>query len=373
MSINPLHGPSGHSDERPLGGHASLILGLFIALLAIAIATTPSLSAERFELNGSHVAIYDLAGEVTLEPSSGSAVVVHVTRGGRDADRLDVRTGPIDDMQTLRVIYPSRRVHYSRGQGWGSNSTVRVGRDGRFGDSHDRSGSNGRERVTISNGSGLDAHADLRIEVPKGQKLSLYLAVGSATATNTDGELRLDLSAADVNTAGTRGPLVIDVGSGGVEVNGAEGDVDIDTGSGGVDVMKVRGDRLRVDTGSGHVNAADLDVRELSVDTGSGGVDLGLVRAREILVDTGSGGVRLDVAGGLETLSVDTGSGGVTVRLPADTGARVSLEAGSGGVRSDLPIEVTDKDHGSLHGRIGDGSGRITIETGSGSVRLLRR
>ncbi len=373
MKSPRFHERTAHRDERPLGGHASLILGLFVALLAIALATTPSLSAERFELHGDHVAIYDLAGEVTLEPGAGSAVVVHVERGGSDGGRLDVRTGPIGDLQTLRVIYPARRIHYSSGRGWGSSSTVHVGRDGRFGD-EGRNGNAGRERVTISSRpGGFDAHADLRIEVPKGQKLSVYLAVGAATASNTEGTLRLDGGAVAVTTRSTRGELVIDVGSGGVEVNGAEGEVSIDTGSGGVDVMKVSGDRLLVDTGSGHVSAADVDVRRLSVDTGSGGVDLGMVRAREILVDTGSGGVDLDVASDLESLGVDTGSGSVRVRLPQTVGATVSIETGSGGIRSDFPIEVTQKDRDSLHGRIGDGHGRIVIETGSGTVRLLRR
>jgi len=355
-------------------GLASIVLGLFAALLAAAIAATPALSAERFELRGERVSIYNLAGEAVLEPGSGSAVVVHLTRGGGDADELDVRTGLIDGAQTLRVIYPSRRIRYDRkGWGWGSNSTLRVGEDGRFGDG-DRESRSGRDRVTISSsGSGLDAHADLRIEVPKGQTLNLYLAVGKASVTNVDGDLRLDMAAAEATTRGTRGNLVIDVGSGNVEVNDAEGDVNVDTGSGNVDLIKIRGDQLLVDTGSGGVSAADVQVRRLSVDTGSGSVDLGMVKARDVLVDTGSGGVRLDLTDEIDALHVDTGSGGVTVRMPDTVGAELSIETGSGSIRSDLPITVSHKDRDSLRGRIGDGHGRITIETGSGGVRLLAR
>jgi len=357
-------------EDRDDAGLAPVVLGLLAVLLAAAIAATPALSAERFELRGEHVAIYNLAGEVTLEPGSGSAVVVHVTRGGRDADELDIRTGPIGDDETLRVIYPSRRIHYERGMGWGSSATVRVGDDGRFGD---RDGRLSRDRVTISGGSGLDAHADLRIEVPKGQALSLYLAVGEAAAERIEGELRLDVAAAGVVTRSTRGKLVIDVGSGGVEVNGAEGDVNVDTGSGSVDLLKIRGGELLVDTGSGRVSAVDVEVSRLSVDTGSGGVELGMVKAADVHVDTGSGRVMIDLTSDIESLSVDTGSGGVTVRMPESAGAEISIETGSGGIRSDLPIEITRKDRDTLRGRIGDGSGHIVIETGSGGVRLLRR
>lgn len=361
---------SARREDRHDAGLAPLVLGLLAVLLAAAIAATPTLSAERFELRGEHVAIYNLAGEVTLEPGSGDAVVVHVTRGGDDAGELDIRTGPIDGHETLRVIYPSRRVHYSRGMGWGSSSTVRVGADGRFGD---RNGRLSRDRVTISGGSGLDAHADLRIEVPRGQDLSLYLAVGEAAATDVQGDLRLDLASAGVVTRGTRGRLVIDVGSGGVEVSGAEGDVNVDTGSGSVDLIKIRGDELLVDTGSGRVSAADVDVRRLSVDTGSGSVELGMVSAREVLVDTGSGRVMIDLTSDIESLNVDTGSGGVTIRMPESAGAEISIETGSGGIRSDLPIEITRKSRDTLRGRIGDGRGHVVVETGSGGVRLLRR
>lgn len=369
---HPRRASLAHREDPGHLGLASIVLGIFAALLAAAIAATPALSAERFELRGERVSIYNLAGEAVLEPGSGDAVVVHVTRGGRDAGDLDVRTGPIGDAQTLRVIYPSRRVHYDRGRGWGSSTSLHVGDDGRFGDQHGRPDRD-RDRVTISGGSGLDAHADLRIEVPKGQSLNLYLGVGEVSATNVDGRLRLDTAAAAVTTKGTRGDLVIDVGSGAVEVNDAEGDVNVDTGSGGVDLLKIRGDQLLVDTGSGGVSAADVQVRKLSVDTGSGSVELGMVKAKDVLVDTGSGGVQLDLIEAIDALHVDTGSGGVTVRMPESTSAELSIETGSGSIRSDLPIAVTHKDRDSLRGRIGDGRGTIVIETGSGGVRLLSR
>jgi len=355
--------------------YAPLILGCFVLLLAFGLAFdwTPALAAERFELRGSHVAIFDLAGEVELVATGGSAVVVHVTRGGKDADRLDIATGRIRDVETLRVRYPSRRVHYrgARAWGWNSSTSVRVGEDGRFGDS-DHSTYTNRHKVMVSGGSGLDAHADMRIEVPKGQKLDLYLAVGQATASNIDGEVRLDVAAADVHTQSTRGGLVIDVGSGAVTVNDAEGDVNIDTGSGSVEMMKIRGDQLLVDTGSGGVSGADITARRVSVDTGSGSVDLGALRASNISVDTGSGRVQLDLRSDIESLHIDTGSGGITVRLPETVGAELDIQSSSGGIRSELPIEVRRRDHDSLRGRIGDGHGSITIETGSGGVRLLK-
>jgi hypothetical protein len=63
-----------------------ILLGA-IGLAAIGIAAparTPARGAqERYTLPAGDVAIYDLAGEVHIEPGSGDKIVVDVTRGGR--------------------------------------------------------------------------------------------------------------------------------------------------------------------------------------------------------------------------------------------------------------------------------------------------
>jgi DUF4097 and DUF4098 domain-containing protein YvlB len=73
------------------------------------------------------------------------------------------------------------------------------------------------------------------------------------------------------------------------------------------------------------------------------------------------------------SLLVDTGSGAVTILGPADLGAQVELETGSGGIQSDYAMTLASKDHGYLRGTIGNGHGRIKVDTGSGGVSLRRR
>ena len=97
------------------------------------------------------------------------------------------------------------------------------------------------------------------------------------------------------------------------------------------------------------------------------------MRSGSISIDTGSGGVRLGLLSAPRSLLVDTGSGGVTIVGPADLGAEVELEAGSGGIETDYTMTIVSKEHGYLRGTIGDGRGRIKVDTGSGGVSLLRR
>ncbi|HET8836265.1 MAG TPA: hypothetical protein VFN08_16155, partial [Gemmatimonadales bacterium] len=173
----------------------SLLVSLFLAIPAV----LPAQQAERYILDAGSAAIYTLVGNVRVEPASG-AVTVQVTRVGGEPAKLRIGQGEIDGRSTLRVIYPSDRIRSGNPHSHGSTQ-LRVRDDGTFGDQHWRS--HGREehhrweedgrRVTISDDSGgLDARADLVIGVPKGGKVSVYLAVGSVTVSNVDGELSVD-------------------------------------------------------------------------------------------------------------------------------------------------------------------------------------
>lgn len=346
-------------------------------LLAIAAVTSLPLTAQQIErhtLTGSDIAVYNLAGQVTIERGTGPGVVVEIARGGADAARLRVEKGPLRGRETLRVVYPADHITYIGRSGFGSSSTLRVREDGTFGDGDGerRGWRDGREVRIATRGGGLEAHADLKILIPAGQTAAVYLGVGEAAVTGTEATLRVDVASADVTIARTKGDLIVDTGSGAIEVTDAEGALLLDTGSGAVHVTRVRGGQLNIDTGSGEVSVSGAEVGRLLIDTGSGGVDATAVRSPDILIDTGSGAVRLEVLADVESLNIDTGSGGVTLTLPEGVGGTVDLETGSGDIDLGFPVQTTRISRSHLQGTIGDGQGRIVVETGSGSIRLKR-
>jgi hypothetical protein len=341
----------------------------------MALAVTPAVGAaqtpERRTLSGSDIAVYNIAGIMRVEGGTGSDVTVEVTRGGSEASRLQLQTGSIRGRETLRVIYPDRRIVYRQPDSdrWRGRTTLRVDDDGTFGD--DRS-DDGRSVDVVSSGDGLDAHADVRIVVPRGKRVSVYLGVGEAKIENVEGDLHVDVSAASLTSTHTRGKLTLDTGSGEVHVTDAQGEVDLDTGSGSVEVMNMRGPFLKMDTGSGRVRASDVVVDELEMDTGSGSVRLRQVQSKRIKLDSGSGSVELDLQADVEAVHIESGSGGVTLGIPESLGAAIRIETGSGGIDTDIPVQVRKTERNYLSGTIGDGKGEITIETGSGGVRLRR-
>ena len=353
-------------------------------LLFVAAPLAAQEAPERIALPGGNPAVYNMVGQMRVEPGSGREVIVEVVRGGNDRAQLRVERGQVDGRQAVRVFAPADQIRYPR-MGRGSRSQIRVRDDGTFGGGGIRAG---RQVTVTSGGGGVEAFADVRVLVPAGTQLSVHQGVGEVQVANVNGTLQVRTLSAAVSSTATRGSLDIDVGSGPVRVDRADGPLKIDTGSGSVDVREVRGDvdldtgsgsvrlngvrgaRARVDTGSGSVAGSGVSVTDLEVDVGSGGVELSGVSATNTKVDTGSGSVRLELQGTVRSVDVDTGSGSVTLSVPRDTNAMLEVDTGSGGINVDLPVRTTRSRRDHLSGQLGNGQGRIVVDTGSGSVRI---
>jgi lia operon protein LiaG len=348
----------------------------FLPLAALWVAPLAAQAVSRHTLRGTDVALYDLAGAVELQAGSGDAVTVDVTRGGADAARLEVAEGDLGGRATLRVISPADRISYP--QMPDGSTEIRVRDDGTFGNDHhgdddDDDGSGGGRRIRISpRPGGLEAWADLRVSVPAGRTLSVHLGAGRLTATNVDGRLRLVAASAPVAVNGAKGELALQVGSGAVRLSGIEGDLTAETGSGGVEITHARGSKVVVETGSGDVAASAVEAEQLRIETGSGDVRIGAARAPRVGLETGSGTVTVELQGSLDRLDVETGSGDVAITAPANLSADLVMDTASGDIDSDFPLAVTQTARGHLQGRVGDGKGKISVQTGSGGIRLLK-
>jgi lia operon protein LiaG len=353
------------------------------ALTLVAILAAPRISRaqDSYSLSGDRVAIYNLAGEVEVVSGSGSDVEVQVSIGGSDGSELVFETGEACGANSLRIIFPDDDIVYP---GYRGNSEVQVRPDGTFyGHSNwhrnfdwgcSNNSRNRNDRIRISNrGRGTEAYADLRISIPRGKTVEIYLAVGTLTASNISGTLIVDAGAVTVEASDISGEFFVDTGSGNITLDGAQGLVILDTGSGSVDIENVTGDRLIVDTGSGSVGGNTITVSDLNIDTGSGSVDLDQVRSPDVLVDTGSGSVDLILLGSIDDVTIDTGSGRVNLTLDEEPNARIEVDTGSGGIDIDFPVSVSRWQRSHVVGTIGSGSGRIMIDTGSGGVRVSQR
>jgi DUF4097 and DUF4098 domain-containing protein YvlB len=373
---------------------------LVLTVLILLVNAVPTAAQDRFSLNGDRVAIYNVAGQVHVEAGTGSNVVVEVTRSGANGDELHLDRRTEAGWQLFVVRFPSNRIVYRR-LGRSSSSEFSVRDDGSFGMRNldpqlgqerinkGQGNLGGGQRVRVAgSGSGLEAHADLRIEVPAGRVVAVHLGVGKITVSNVNGDLQLDARSASIEANGVTGFARFDTGSGSIALLNGTGDFGLHTGSGSVDVNSVRRGSLIVSTGSGSVDAGQLEVNELSIQTGSGGVTVlnvnapaaristgsGSIRAhrfasRNFDLHTGSGSVHTELASDVQTGRIDTGSGHVNVAISRALGAQITIDTGSGGIDLDAPgLVVNESRRSFLRGYIGDGNGALRVSTGSGGV-----
>lgn len=340
-----------------------------------AVAQTP----ERHVLRGDKLAIYNLVGSIRLEGAAeaGGATTIEVTKRGSDGARLRVETGTLRGRETLRVIYPERRITFAGSRGgigrWFDRTQIEVHDDGTFGDASGSRWSDRNHYEITSRGGGFEGAADIVVRVPAGKTVEIHLAAGEASVARVDGDVVVDVHAASVTTTGTKGRLTLDTGAGPVRVTDAVGSLLIDSGSGDVEVTRVSGEDLTIDSGSGSVTGSDISVADLNVDSGSGSIRLRNVTCKDIMIDSGSGSVDLDLAGDVDHLKADTGSGRFVLHVPESLGAEVTIESGRHGLDVDFPMTITRRNDDYIRGTIGDGKGEIRIDTGSGGVRLRRR
>lgn len=347
--------------------HPVRFLALALGISASSVAGLHAQQAERVELSGGTIKVYNLIGTLQVSAASGSATVAEVTRQGGDGAKLSVEHAA----GTLRVVYPGTQFVYPA-LGGNYEANLRVRDDGTFNgdDDHD---SGGRKVRISSSGSGLAAWADVRLMLPAGVRAELNLGVGKVTLANVNGSIEVETASGDVEGKATAGSLSIDTGSGDVTLAGHDGDLSVDTGSGNIVVGAVKSGEVSLDTGSGDVRVDGLTASRLEIDTGSGDVVVSAADVRDVGVDTGSGEIRIGLTGDVEELSVDTGSGDVEVAAPKSLGAVVEIETSSGDITTEFPLQVTRKGRDGLSGTIGNGKGRISIDTASGDVTLKQQ
>jgi len=141
-----------------------------------------------------------------------------------------------------------------------------------------------------------------------------------------------------------------------ITLDGVAGDVQANTVSGTLEGRDVDG-AIRFKSVSGDLTLADGSLALLEADNISG----------QIAAD-----VSLAAAGAMR---ISTISGDVTVRLPADSDARVRLRSMSGNVRTEfdsLRLVAMPGSH-TVSGNVGEGSGKVSVNSVSGAVTLLRR
>lgn len=322
---------------------AIILLTSLASLAMIAAARAEVTRTLRVELSGdvsAPFAVENLAGAMTITPSDDPGVIAVATihaesQALADAVRFDQVSGA-RGVPTLRVRYPKE------------HDIFRYPLAGRSYVEYD-----GRQ-VRVDGREGVLVYADVEVQVPRRALDARFKThVGAMSAHGLEGRLVFDTGHGDIELRQLKGEIAADTGAGRILVEDSRGGLRADTGSGACEVHRFEGERIACNTGSGAVRVLDA-------------------RVRDIKADTGAGSVEIEAPGsGTGQIKADTGSGGVTVRLPRDASFEAHADLGSGRITTGFSDAQPILDDDEVIGyRRGSGGTRITVDVGSGGLRI---
>lgn len=315
-----------------------------------------------------------LAGPVRVRAHEGDGIELRleITAGGETesearqrAETVTVEDSLDGDRFVLRARFPlgeNPTLYYQpEGRSRGFNRLVRF--DG--------------QRVTVQGptrwGRGVPIHAAVELLVPEGMGLDLEQHAGSLSVTGLDGSTRLRLHGDSLTTENTRGVLDVDTGDGDYSLSDHDGEARIRTGAGHLAIEGARGGPFRLNTGSGGIRLRGL-AGNLEANAGSGGLQATeFLAGRTVAITSGSGDIFLegDISP-VRDLAVETTGGDIFIHTAHAPDAEIAIRHVRGGITVDLPDLKQERTQRNRYDAVvGEGTGRIHLESRMGQIRLL--
>lgn len=206
------------------------------------------------------------------------------------------------------------------------------------------------------------------VEVPRNTEVSSSSISGSQSVRNVAGPVRAESVSGSVRAQGIAHEVRLSSTSGTVEAQNCGDDVHATSISGRATVSNAKGDVLAHSV-SGDVQVDNPGGR-VDADSSSGSID---VRGAIADVKAHSGAGHLSVQGnpsGNSFWELKTVSGSVHIAVPSNANFHFSAGAVSGEIRAQIPIVIEEQGKHSLRAHIGDGGGRVEINTVSGDIEV---
>jgi DUF4097 and DUF4098 domain-containing protein YvlB len=199
---------------------------------------------------------------------------------------------------------------------------------------------------------------------------------GSITVVDVKGEVKIVTSYGSVacdTFSGTTLDLKTD--SGRIAISNASCRSCLaNTSYGSVAGHHLKGDTIKLRSGSGSLDLTAIDSPSLDISTTYGSVKALDITTAKLLAESGSGSVNIVCSPAASrdlTAEVKSTYGGIDFTAPPGFSGQVDLRTDYGSVRTALPVTVSGEiTKTKVTGKIGNGSGQLRLQTGSGSINL---
>jgi DUF4097 and DUF4098 domain-containing protein YvlB len=287
-----------------------------------------------------------LAGTVALLAVAGAAAAQ-----GRVEERR-----PASPDGVVEIDNPNGSVQVT---GWDRAEIVVTGQLGPGTDGLEFEVGKGRAQISVSvDGDPHGPSSSLDIKVPAGSRLKIDSYAGRIDVKGIKGSVSADTVQGRIVIAESAGEVEAQSVNGSIDISGSPRRVQADCVNGSVTVAGASGE-VEATTVNGRLSVAGSTFNSVSLETVNGQI-------------TFDGELKSGAS-----LRVESVGGGVELHLPASTSADFTVTTFSGGVRNDLgPAPARSPRHGGdreLSFTVGGGSAKVSVETLSGEIAILKK
>ncbi len=199
---------------------------------------------------------------------------------------------------------------------------------------------------------------------------------GSITAENIKGSARLDTSFGSINCNNiSGGDIELKTSSGKIGITKAAfGNCSAHTSFGSVTSSELTGKSLTLKSNSGNINLTEASAETADIFTSFGRITCRRITSADLTAGSNSGNIDIacsDSAPAEINANVTTSFGSIDFLAPPRFSGQVELATNFGSVNTNLPITITGEvSKKKLTGKIGEGTGRLHLETRSGSIKI---
>lgn len=215
----------------------------------------------------------------------------------------------------------------------------------------------------------------IKVKVPRSRSSNTdaYLVI----RIPEDSNLEINTVSADIDVRGVRGQQDLEAVSGDIDTQAYAEDIQLETVSGDIEV-EGSSERMRslLSSVSGDIEVTEL-VGEIDIDTVNGDLSVTAGRFSRVRAETVNGSIL--VHAGLDNggrLDVETVNGSVDIDFGDDVSARFEIETFNGSIRNCFgpdPVRTSKYTPGrELKFTEGGGTGRVSIQTLNGGIRLCK-
>jgi len=171
------------------------------------------------------------------------------------------------------------------------------------------------------------------------------------------------------------GDIKLKTSSGKIKIsNTSFGDCDAHTSYGSIVSDELKGKSIKLHSGSGSINVTNSSADTTDLSTSYGRITCRQITTNDLTAKSGSGNLDIVCSDSTQdeiVADLITSYGSIDFTAPQNFAGRVDMSTSYSSVRTSRPITISGQiNRKNISGTIGQGSGKLYMQTSSGSINL---